>query len=272
MIERSGGSKSVVRHATDRREGVRSIKRAVMQGPAIKATGLGRRFGQRWALAHLDLEIPRGECFLIVGANGGGKTTLLRLLSTTIVPSVGGLELLGYDASPPASAAAGRSRRSAEAVQQIRRRVALLSHQLGLYEDLSATENLLILSRLLGVEPRTEQWLEEVGLPVRPDPVRNYSAGMRKRLGFARLIAQSPQLALIDEPYGQLDPEGFKLTEGLLGRLRDRGVTLVIASHLVERAARYCDRALLLDAGLPRWQGPAEDVVRAWSAVHGRAA
>ncbi len=104
----------------------------------------------------------------------------------------------------------------------------------------------------------------------RPDPVRNYSAGMRKRLGFARLLAQQPRLALIDEPYGQLDPEGFRRTEAILERLRADGVTLVIASHLVERAAAYCDRALLLDSGLPRWLGPAGDITRAWSMVHAR--
>ena len=203
-----------------------------------------------------------GECFLIVGANGSGKTTLLRTLATLILPSVGELSVLGVDLT---AADAG-----AQALWEVRQRSALLTHKLGLYEDLSATENLTILAGLLGREPKISEWLAAVGLEERPDPVRNYSAGMRKRLGFARLLAQQPRLALIDEPYGQLDPEGFRRTEAILERLRADGVTLVIASHLVERAAAYCDRALLLDSGLPRWLGPAGDITRAWSMVHAR--
>ncbi len=231
-----------------------------MQTPAIRAQGLGRRYGRRWALAHLDLTVDRGECFLVVGANGSGKTTLLRLLATLSAPSVGNLEILGTDVATGSRQAAWNGRR----------RSALLSHRLGIYEDLSAAENLRILAGLTGREPKLDEWLQAVGLERRPDPVRNYSAGMRKRLGFARLLAQDPDLALIDEPYGQLDPEGFALTERIIDQLRERGTTLVIASHLVERAAAYCDRALLLNSGLPRWLGPAADITRAWSALHHR--
>jgi len=204
--------------------------------------------------------VEAGECFLIVGANGSGKTTLLRTLATLIEPSVGELEVMGI---PLTGEGAG-----AQEMWDARQRTALLTHKLGLYEDLSASENLTILSGLLGREPKVAEWLDTVGLQERPDPVRNYSAGMRKRLGFARLLAQAPRLALIDEPYGQLDPEGFRRTEAILERLRAEGVTLVIASHLVERAASYCDRALLLDSGLPRWLGPARDITRAWTMLH----
>ncbi len=225
-----------------------------MAEPAIRAEGLGRRYGRRWSLAHVELSVDVGDCMLVVGANGSGKTTLLRMLSTLSSPSAGRLEIFGLPLP--------------DEVTAVRRRVALLSHHLAIYEDLSAVENLKVLARLVGCPPQAEAWLEAVGLVPRPDPVRNYSAGMRKRLAFARLLVQEPDLALIDEPYGQLDPEGFSLTETLIDGLRARGVTLVIASHLVERASRYCDRALLLDGGLPRWAGPAVDITRAWSVLH----
>jgi len=227
-----------------------------MGEPAIRAERLGRRFGKRWSLAHVELNVDVGDCLLVVGANGSGKTTLLRMLSTLSSPSAGRLEVFGMPLPEQATA--------------VRRRVGLLSHHLAIYEDLSAPENLRVLARLVGRPDQSDAWLEAVGLAPRPDPVRNYSAGMRKRLAFARLLVQEPDLALIDEPYGQLDPEGFALTEQLIQGLRDRGVTMVIASHLVERASRYCDRALLLDGGLPRWSGPAADITRAWSVLHRR--
>lgn len=225
-----------------------------MPSPVIEASALSRRFGQRWALARLDLSIHPGEKFLIVGGNGSGKTTLLRILATALPRSLGGLQLFGMDPDLDR--------------HRIRSRSALLSHQPAIYEDLSSSENLDIACRLAGQPLNAEELLEKVGLPVRPDPVRFYSAGMRKRLAFARLLAQKPELALIDEPYGQLDPEGFDLVDSLMSTLSEDGCTVVIASHLVDRAAERCERALLLEAGQARYLGPAADVPKAWRVLH----
>jgi len=225
-----------------------------MSEPAIDADALSRRFGQRWALARVTLRIEEGERFLIVGGNGSGKTTLLRILATALPRSIGGLSLFGLDPERDRSA--------------VRSRIALLSHQPAIYEDLSSTENLDIVCKLAGQPTGAEALLEQVGLSPRPDPVRFYSAGMRKRLAFARLLAQRPALALIDEPYGQLDPEGFDLVDALVDRLSEAGTTVVMASHLVERAAGNCDRALLLEAGQPRYLGPADQVPKAWRVLH----
>lgn len=225
-----------------------------MSTPVIEAEALSRRFGQRWALARLDLTVNQGEKFLIVGGNGSGKTTLLRILSTALPRSLGGLKIFGKDPD---------SER-----QTIRAQSALLSHQPAIYEDLSSSENLDIVCKLAGQTPRASELLNAVGLSVRPDPVRFYSAGMRKRLAFARLLAQRPALALIDEPYGQLDPEGFDLVDDLMDRLSAGGCTVVMASHLVDRAAERCERALLLEAGQSRYLGPAVDVPKAWRVLH----
>jgi heme exporter protein A len=150
----------------------------------------------------------------------------------------------------------------------VRQKIALLSHQPAIYEDLCSSENLDIVCRLAGQPTGAASLLEQVGLQVRPDPVRLYSAGMRKRLAFARLLAQKPALALIDEPYGQLDPEGFDLVDALMDRLSKAGSTVVMASHLVERAASHCDRALLLEDGQPRFLGSASQVPQAWRVLH----
>ncbi len=224
---------------------------------AVEASDLGRRFGRRWSLARVELAVPQGHRLLIVGANGSGKTTLVRTVATLWAPSRGTLRIFGLD--------------PVKQRFQARQQLALLSHQPGLYEDLSGTENLALTLRMQGRRDldAIPGLLDAVQLDARPDPVRTYSAGMRKRLAFARLLAQRPRLALIDEPYGQLDPAGFELVDGLLDRLHADGVTTLVASHLVGRAAQRADEALLLEEGQVRWQGPAGDVTRAWKALHG---
>lgn len=141
----------------------------------MHARSLSRRFGARWALARVDLDLYPGERLLVAGANGSGKTTLLRILATLVPPSVGELRLFG--------------RSWDQEVERSRARLALLTHQPSLYEDLSGTQNIAVLLRLLGRDEAPEPYLERVGLDLRPDPVRVYSAGMRKRLSFARLFS-----------------------------------------------------------------------------------
>lgn len=223
---------------------------------AVETHDLCKRYGSRWALAHLDLEVPEGQRLLVVGQNGSGKTTLLRVLATATAPTRGELRLYG--------------RNPAQDLLSARRDLALVTHLPGLYEDLCARENLGITARLMGRPDQSARWLQAVELEDRPDPVRGYSAGMRKRLSFARLLAQAPRLALLDEPYGQLDPAGFVFVERLMEELRAGGATVIMVSHHVERAGLFCDRALLLHEGLLRWQGPAAQALGAWSALHGQ--
>lgn len=225
-----------------------------MSDPAVHSQQVSRRYGRRWALARVDLELQAGERLLIMGQNGSGKTTFLRILSTLTQPTLGTLRLFGHD---PATHA-----------WDIRQRLALLTHQPSLYEDLSSSENLRVLARLAGKPDRSSEWLAQVGLEPRPEPVHTYSAGMRKRLAFARVLAQEPDLVLIDEPYGQLDPEGFALVDGIILGLAERGTTIILASHLVERAAELCERALLLHKGQPRWTGPTSEAALAWRTLH----
>lgn len=217
---------------------------------ALQTCDLCRRYGARWALARVDLEVAPGERFLVFGENGGGKTTLLKVLSTALAPTRGTLRIFGID--------------PAEDLVAARRHLALLTHLPSLYEDLSARENLQVVDRLTGLGEDPGRWLDRVGLKDRPDPVRTYSAGMRKRLSFARMLMQRPRIAFIDEPYGQLDPEGMAFVDDLLQDLAVGGCTVLVASHQVERASALCDRALLIRQGLPRWTGQASDAPKAW--------
>ena len=188
-----------------------------------------------------------------MGGNGSGKTTLLRVLSTILRPSLGQLHLFGQPADGRPTA--------------VRRRLALLSHHAGLYEDLGSMENLRILARLGGHDGQAvPDLLQRVGLdPKRADPLRAYSAGMRKRLQLAAMLLQQPDLVLLDEPFAALDPRGCDELARILSELNG---AVVIASHQLRRAANICDRALLLGEGVPRWRGPAGDVERAWAALH----
>ena len=202
---------------------------------AVEADQVARRYGRRWALAGVSFRIPAGSVVMLAGRNGSGKSTLLRVLGTAIRPDQGRAVVGGFDVV--------RDR------EDVRRQVALLSHYTYLYESLSARENLSVAARVIG----RQSWnglLEEVGLAGRADdPVSTYSAGMRKRLSFARVLLQEPKIVLLDEPYGQLDPEGFALVDAVVRRFRDSGATVIIATHQVERVASYADVHIHLEAG-----------------------
>ena len=141
---------------------------------------------------------------------------------------------------------------------------ALLAHQNYLYESLTARENLAVVADHLHTSrDGIDALLEQVGLGSRSnDVVATFSAGMRKRLSLARLLLQEPRVALLDEPYGALDPPGFDLVDGVIQELKRGGATIFMATHQLERAARLSDLAVILDQGLVSWQGPAAQADR----------
>ena len=206
---------------------------------AIDIRDVSKRYGPRWALARLSYSLPVGRSLLLTGHNGSGKTTLLRMIATASFPTAGTLQVLGKD-----------SRTDREA---IRHQVALLSHASFLYEDLTAAQNLIVLGRLMGLEDPARDaaaLLDRVGLSARTDnPVRQFSAGMRKRVAIARLLLKAPALALLDEPFGELDPAGIAQMEGLIAELKAKGTTLVLATHMVEQGIRLTETRLHLENG-----------------------
>jgi heme exporter protein A len=208
-----------------------------MSDVAIDAEGLARRYGRRWALADVSFRVPSGSVVMVAGRNGSGKSTLFRVLSTAIRPDLGRASVAGFDVI---------SHR-----QDVRKSTALLSHYSYLYESLTARENLEVTADHLGVGRNgVLSLLERVNLDTRADDaVATFSAGMRKRLSFARVLMQQPKVVLLDEPYGQLDPPGFELVDDVVAELKSRGVTVLMATHQVERVRSLSDHVLLLEAG-----------------------
>jgi ABC-type multidrug transport system ATPase subunit len=205
-------------------------------GSAILLDSATRMFGLTPALVRVSLRVERGEVLLIRGHNGAGKSTLLRVIATALAPTYGGGTVLGFDLST------GR--------EDIRRRTELVGHRTRLYEDLSAEENLRFTCTLHGLDPSgVPDALDRVGLgPVRADRVRGFSAGMRQRVSLARGLLRDPELLLLDDPYAGLDAEARKMVDGAISDGRDRGQTVVVATHDPE-AARLATRTALMDGG-----------------------
>ena len=232
-----------------------------MGGTAVSCRGLGRRFGRRWALAHVDLEFARGESVLLAGANGSGKTTLLRVLAGLSTPTRG--EVLVHGKDPHVERISARSR------------ISLVSHASYLYDELTASEMVDIWERLAGREPSGDRddLLAEVGLAEHRDQlIGGFSAGMRKRLTLARIHIERPDLLLLDEPLAALDADGQGLVERWIRGAIESGVTVIVASHAVDRMARLCARGLLLEDGQLVWDGSGAALPEAMASSNRRSA
>ena len=216
---------------------------AVATVPAVELSGLARRYGAAYVLKNVNLSVAPGRTLVLRGGNGAGKTTLLRVLSTRLRPSRGGGRVLGFDLVREA--------------HSVRERVAYLSVFGGAYGALTARENLTLAAKLYGGRPteHTEHssvdgYLEHVGLyGVRDKLVRTFSSGMKKRLGVARLLLSGAELWLLDEPYAALDEAGRELIDALLVSAKEGGKTVVMASHELERSARFADRIVDVEGG-----------------------
>lgn len=207
--------------------------------PALRLEGLGKRFGYRWVLREVSLELPRGSVLTLRGPNGAGKTTLLKILAGIYRPSAGDGEVLGA----PLSGDDG----------PVRRRTVLLPATDALYDELTAMENLRFASLMSGAGDGPEAWrtaLERVGLErAADDTVRTYSTGMRKRLSLARVLLRPAGLVLLDEPYGGLDREGADFVDRVVAGIRDEGRSVVLATHRGGEAARRADLVAHLEGG-----------------------
>jgi ABC-2 type transport system ATP-binding protein len=209
---------------------------------AVSARGVCRRFGSRWALVNVDVDVPVGGALMITGANGSGKTTLLRCIATALPIHRGDIDVFGQ----PLWAARN----------QLRPRMALVSHATRLYEDLGAVDNLVTWARLGGMNADPAALLARVGLDAsRKEPVRAYSAGMRRRVALAIALLKRPDLVLLDEPFAALDPDGRAMVAGIVRDFRAAGASVIIATHLPQVTGPLCDAALHLDAGAVTWRG-----------------
>ncbi|MFQ5945077.1 MAG: heme ABC exporter ATP-binding protein CcmA [Anaerolineae bacterium] len=201
--------------------------------------GLSKSFGPRRALQGVNLRVAKGEFLTLVGPNGAGKTTLIQLLSTLTRPTAGTARVAGHDL------------RGADA--DLRRQIGLVSHQVLLYEELTAMENLRFFGRLYDLdrlEDAASDALERVGLTHRAhDPVRTLSRGMQQRLGIARAILHHPAILLLDEPFTGLDPSSAEMLRGTLMGLAEEGRTTLMATHNLALGLELCHRLAILVRG-----------------------
>ncbi|HZU28912.1 MAG TPA: heme ABC exporter ATP-binding protein CcmA [Bryobacteraceae bacterium] len=214
---------------------------------AVEVQGVWKYFGDYPALRDLTLAVPRGSCMALLGRNGAGKTTLLRILAGLSRPAKGTVTILGADTRARAS----------------RVGVGVLGHGIGVYEELSAIENLRLFARLYGVEnpERTaSEWLERAGLErVRDGLVREFSRGMRQRLAVARAFLHEPTLLLLDEPFTALDDRAIAVLQTLLRRARDEGRSIIMSTHQLREALELATDVALINRGRLAYTGPRTD-------------
>ncbi|HSA54286.1 MAG TPA: heme ABC exporter ATP-binding protein CcmA [Gemmatimonadaceae bacterium] len=205
--------------------------------PALRLHRVARRFGRRWALRGVSLEVEAGELVGIMGHNGSGKSTLLRVVATALKPSAGEGWVYGHHLV-----------RDAHAVRAV---IGFLAHHPGLYDDLTAHENLLFATRMLG-HPETgiAAVLERVGLAREAhERVRGFSAGMQRRLALARLVLAGPRLLLLDEPYNNFDADGIELVNDVIRDARDSGGAALVVLHDRRQGEHLLDRVVELVRG-----------------------
>lgn len=214
--------------------------------PILRLQRVSKTYGRRLILHDVDLTLGRGSFNLVVGPNASGKTTLLRMMSTTVRPTTGSV---GWTDKPGATS------------DRMRARIGYAGHTPLIYDELTARENLEFVLRIRGRTPTearrgADRWLDAFGLaPRSQERVLTYSRGLRQRLALAQAFAPDPDLLLLDEPASNLDAQG---AEALLSQLKlTKGqVTVVLATHEPDPYRPLADRTLeLRDGRVHDWGG-----------------
>jgi heme ABC exporter ATP-binding subunit CcmA len=210
---------------------------------AIVIEKVWKFYGDYPALRDATLSVGEGACTALLGRNGAGKTTLLRILAGLAPYQRGNVRLAG---SSPRSDGA-------------RRQIGFLGHGIGVYEDLTAEENLRFFARIANSKDpaaTAETWLRRVSLDrVAKMPVRQFSRGMRQRLALARTFLHAPQVLLLDEPFTSLDDRAIKMLSELLMEAQARGATVVLSTHQLREALTIATHVALMENGRLRYAG-----------------
>lgn len=208
------------------------------QDAAVALRGVSKHYGALHAVDGVDLDIPRGEIFGLIGHNGAGKSTLFKMM-LGLVPATQGSIVVG------GAQVGGRDFRAA------RRHLGYLPENVVLYDNLSGLETLRFFARLKHApQTQCQAVLERVGLQhAGQRPVREYSKGMRQRLGFAQALLGQPRVLFLDEPTNGLDPQAIRDFYATLRGLQADGVTVIITSHILAELQERVDRLAIMAAG-----------------------
>lgn len=225
-----------------------------MSEVVIETEKLSKRYNGLVAVDSLDLAVPEGQVYGLLGPNGSGKTTTILMLLGLTEPTAGRVRVLGFDpVRRPLS---------------VKARVGYLPDQVGFYDNLTARENLTYIAKLNGL-PRTEayqridQSIERLGLSEAANrPVGTFSHGMRQRLGIAEILLKQPQIIIMDEPTLGLDPEAARLLLQIIQDLKAEGITILLSSHLLHQVQAVCDRVGLFRRGRIVLEGTVGELAR----------
>jgi ABC-2 type transport system ATP-binding protein len=223
-------------------------------GPAIEASGLVKRYDETVALGGVDLDVPRGAVLALLGPNGAGKTTTVRILTTLTSPTEGSAHVAGFDVV-------------AEPVE-VRRRIGLAAQDATVDELLTGRENLVMIGELFQLPrkaagARADELLERFSLADAADRLtREYSGGMRRRLDLAATLINEPEILFLDEPTTGLDPRARNDLWGVLDRLVEGGVTVLLTTQYLDEAERLADDIAVVDHGRVIARGDARSLKR----------
>ena len=219
---------------------------------ALSTRDLAKAFGSNVAVAGLNLEVPRASCFGLIGPNGSGKTTTMRMCAGLLRPDRGGVLVDGIDVwADPVEA---------------RRRVGVVPDPLLLFERLTGIEQLVHIGLLrnlgrIETETRSRGLLEVLGLTEAADEaIGDYSHGMRKKLSLATALLRRPALLLLDEPFEGVDPVSAMTVRQVLDRYREAGGTVVVSSHVMEVLQKVCDHVAIIRRGEVLAAGAVEEL------------
>ena len=194
---------------------------------AVEADRVWKYFGDYPALRGAGLEVAKGSCLALLGRNGAGKTTMLRILAHLSRPSKGEVRIEGT--------------------------LGYLGHGIGVYDDLSAYENLMLFGQLQGLKNPAQaanEALERVGLArVKDGMAREFSRGMRQRLAVARAFLHNPDILLLDEPFTSLDDKAVAVLQTLLHEAIAMGATVIMSTHQIREAMELATHVALLERG-----------------------
>jgi ABC-2 type transport system ATP-binding protein len=228
-----------------------------VSSPAIEIRGLRKEYGDTVAVDGLDLVVPRGSMYALLGPNGSGKTTTIRTLLGIQAPDAGEVRVLGLEPGP-----------------EVRDRIGYLPEERGLYPRMKVREVLTFLAELKGLPPRASRpridaWLERVDLAGRADDlVQGLSKGMQQKLQFIAAVVHEPEVVILDEPFSGLDPINQQALREIVGEIRRSERTILFSTHIIEHAERLCDHVCILSRGRAVVEGELARVKREHGGRH----
>ncbi len=214
---------------------------------ALNTDGITKIYGKHTVVDHVSMHVKKGDIYGFIGKNGAGKTTFMRIVAGLAAPAAGSMELFG----------------SGDLEMQ-RQRIGTLIEQPGLYGTMTARDNLEVVRRSLGIARKqtVDEMLEFVGLSqTGKKKVKNFSLGMKQRLGIAIALFRSPDFLILDEPINGLDPEGIKEVRDLLSKLnREKQITILISSHILGELSKIATSYGIIKEGVLIEEFAAEDL------------